>query len=83
MDYWQWNFYLTGIMVVLVLANLIRMNMFLTLMGKQIQVLFDEHQKEQQFKEGWVAMINENISKAQQKAHEKASSEVIREWDDA
>lgn len=80
MDFWEW---MTAIMVVLVLANLIRMNMFLTLMGKQIQVLFDEHQKEQQFKEGWVAMITENISKAQQKAHEKASSEVIREWDDA
>ena len=83
MDYWQWNFYLTAIMVVLVLANLIRMNMFLTLMGKQIQVLFDEHQKEQQFKEGWVAMITENISKAQQRAQEKASSEVIREWDNS
>ena len=83
MDYWQWNFYLTGIMVVLVLANLIRMNMFLTLMSKQIQVLFDEHQKEQQFKEGWVAMITENISKAQQRAQEKASSEVIREWDNS
>jgi len=83
MDYWQWNFYLTGIMVVLVLANLIRMNMFLTLMSKQIQVLFDAHQKEQQFKEGWVAMITENISKAQQRAQEKASSEVIREWDNS
>ena len=52
-------------------------------MSKQIQVLFDEHQKEQQFKEGWVAMITENISKAQQRAQEKASSEVIREWDNS
>ena len=78
MDYWEW---VTAIMVVLVLANLIRMNMWLTLMSKHVQFLYDEKQKEQQFADEIVGQI-----RARQEAMLKTpkdNSAAIKEWDES
>lgn len=78
MDYWEW---VTAIMVVLVLANLIRMNMWLTLLSKHVQFLYDEKQKEQQFADEIVSQI-----RARQEAVmgvPKDNSAAIKEWDES
>lgn len=78
MDYWEW---VTAIMVVLVLANLIRMNMWLTLLSKHVQFLYDEKQKEQQFADEIVSQI-----RARQEAMLKTpkdNSAAIKEWDES
>ena len=58
MDYWEW---MTAIMVVLVLANLIRMNMWLTVMGKQIEVLYKDYQDQLQFKENFADAVKKSM----------------------
>ena len=78
MDYWEW---VTAIMVVLVLANLIRMNMWLTLLSKHVEFLYDEKQKEHQFADEIVSQI-----RARQEAMLKTpkdNSAAIKEWDES
>ena len=76
MDYWEW---MTAIMVVLVLANLIRMNLWLMAIGQQLQYLYDKKVKEQQFQEQIYDRIYSQINKPQ----EKNNSQEIKEWDES
>tara|TARA_B100000683_G_scaffold275786_2_gene327664 strand:- start:1053 stop:1289 length:237 start_codon:yes stop_codon:yes gene_type:complete len=78
MDYWEW---VTAIMVVLVVANLIRMNMWLTLMSKHVQFLYDEKVKEHEFADDIVKQI-----RARHEAMAKPpvdNSAAIKEWDES
>jgi len=74
MDYWEW---MTAIMVVLVLANLIRMNLWLMTMGHQLNYIYDEKVKEQKFQEQIYEKIHAQLSKPE----EKNNSEEVKEWD--
>jgi len=76
MDYWEW---MTAIMVVLVLANLIRMNLWLMTIGQQLEYLYDKKVKEQQFQEQIYDRIYSQINKPQ----EKNNSQEIKEWDES
>jgi Tfp pilus assembly protein PilO len=76
MDYWEW---MTAIMVVLVLANLIRMNLWLMAIGQQLEYLYDKKVKEQQFQEQIYDRIYSQINKPQ----EKNNSQEIKEWDES
>jgi hypothetical protein len=76
MDYWEW---MTAIMVVLVLANLIRMNLWLMAIGQQLTYLYDKKVKEQQFQEQIYDRIYSQINKPQ----EKNNSQEIKEWDES
>jgi hypothetical protein len=76
MDYWEW---MTAIMVVLVLANLIRMNLWLMTIGQQLTYLYDKKVKEQQFQEHIYDRIYSQINKPQ----EKNNSQEIKEWDES
>ena len=76
MDYWEW---MTAIMEVLVLANLIRMNLWLMTIGQQLEYLYDKKVKEQQFQEQIYDRIYSQINKPQ----EKNNSQEIKEWDES
>jgi hypothetical protein len=78
MDYWEW---MTAIMVVLVLANLIRMNMWLTVMGKQIEVLYKDYQDQLQFKENFADAVKKSMLAQHESAMSKSNSQEIEEWD--
>ena len=66
-------------MVVLVLANLIRMNLWLMAIGQQLEYLYDKKVKEQQFQEQIYDRIYSQINKPQ----EKNNSQEIKEWDES
>lgn len=66
-------------MVVLVLANLIRMNLWLMTIGQQLEYLYDKKVKEQQFQEQIYDRIYSQINKPQ----EKNNSQEIKEWDES
>ncbi len=76
MDYWEW---MTAIMVVLVLANLIRMNLWLMAIGQQLEYLYDKKVKEQEFQEQIYSRIYAQINQPQ----EKNNSQEIKEWDES
>ena len=78
MDYWEW---MTAIMVVLVLANLIRMNMWLMVMGKQIEVLYKDYQNQLQFKENFAEAVKKSMMAQYESAINKSNSQEIEEWD--
>jgi len=76
MDYWEW---MTAIMVVLVLANLIRMNIWLMAIGQQLTYLYDKKVGETQFQEHIYQRIHDQINKPQ----EKNNAQEIKEWDES
>jgi len=78
MDYWE---SMTAIMIVLVLANLIRMNMWLTVMGKQIEVLYKDYQDQLQFKENFADAVKKSMLAQHESAMIKANAQEIEEWD--
>jgi len=78
MDYWEW---VTAIMVVLVVANLIRMNMWLTLMSQHVQFLYDEKKKEQEFADDIVKQIRAHHENMLSKPVD--NSAAIKEWDES
>ena len=78
MDYWEW---VTAIMVVLVVANLIRMNMWLTLMSQHVQFLYDEKKKEQDFADDIVKQIRAHHENMVRKPVD--NSAAIKEWDES
>ena len=78
MDYWE---SMTAIMIVLVLANLIRMNMWLTVMGKQIEVLYKDYQDQLQFKENFADAVKKSMLAQHESAMIKSNSQEIEEWD--
>ena len=66
-------------MVVLVLANLIRMNLWLMAIGQQLEYLYDKKVKEQEFQEQIYSRIYAQINQPQ----EKNNSQEIKEWDES
>lgn len=76
MDYWEW---MTAIMVVLVLANLIRMNIWLMAISQQLTYLYDKKVEETQFQEHIYQRIHDQINKPQ----EKNNAQEIKEWDES
>ena len=76
MDYWEW---MTAIMVVLLLANLMRMNLWITAIGQKLEYLYDNKVKEQQFQEHIYERIHSQITKPKN----KNNAEEIKEWDES
>lgn len=73
MDYWDW---ITAIMVVLVLANLIRMNMWLVGIGQKVDYLYDGLVEEHKFQEHMLNQIKVHLT-----PRDKDNSEEVKEWD--
>lgn len=65
-------------MVVLVLANLIRMNMWLIDIGKKLDYLYDGRVEEQRIQEHIIDQIKSSF-----RPPEKNNSEEIKEWDES
>ena len=76
MDYWEW---MTAIMVVLVLANLIRMNLWLTAIGQKLEYLYEKKVKEQQFQEHIYDRIHAQFNKSEK----SNNAQEIKEWDES
>lgn len=74
MDYWEW---MTAIMVVLVLANLIRMNMFMMELTKKVNHLYENKIQEQQMKEDIMKHIQMKLASVD----EAANAAAIHDWD--
>lgn len=66
-------------MVVLVLANLIRMNLWLMAIGQQLTYLYEKKVEETQFQEH----IYERIHAQLNKPEEKNNAQEIKEWDES
>ena len=75
MDFWEWT---TVIMVVLVLANLIRMNMWLIDIGKKLDYLYDGKVEEQRIQEHILDQIQSRFT-----LPVKNNSEEVKEWDES
>jgi hypothetical protein len=76
MDYWEW---MTAIMVVLVLANLIRMNLWLMAIGQQLTYLYDQDIQDRQMQEDIMKQIQ--VRFATSPVDEVSNAEAIHEWD--
>ena len=73
MDYWDW---MTAIMVVLVLANLIRMNIWLVGMGLKVDYLYDSVVGEHKLQEHMLNQIKAHLTPS-----DNDNSEEVKEWD--
>jgi hypothetical protein len=73
MDYWDW---MTAIMVVLVLANLIRMNMWLVDIGNKVDYLYDGVVEEHRLQEHILNKIKLHLTQP-----DNDNSEEVKEWD--
>lgn len=75
MDYWEW---MTAIMVVLVLANLIRMNMFFIDISNKVNHLYNQDIQDRQMQEDIMKQIQSRFAPP---AEEKSNAAAIEEWD--
>lgn len=75
MDFWEWT---TAVMVVLILANLIRMNMWLMDLGKKLDYLYDGKVEEHKIQEHILEQIQSRFSQPVEN-----NSEEIKEWDES
>jgi len=75
MDYWEW---MTAIMVVLVLANLIRMNLWLMAIGQQLNHLYNHDIQDRQMQEDIMKQIQDRFAAPMD---EVSNAEAIHEWD--
>jgi len=75
MDFWEWT---TAVMVVLILANLIRMNMWLMDLGKKLDYLYDGKVEEHKIQEHILEQIQYRFTQPVEN-----NSEEIKEWDES